>query len=81
MDSHIRENLAVDFNLGFFQSIHELAVIEPLSADCGINSGNPESAKFTFAVFPVSVGITQTMFNSLSGFAETCAPHTAVTLG
>jgi hypothetical protein len=81
MNRHVREDFAVELDLGFLQSIHKLTVVHAFCSYCGIYSGNPEPSKFSLAIFTVAIGIAQTMFHGLSGFAETSASHTSVTFG
>tara|TARA_B100000809_G_scaffold158379_1_gene155701 strand:- start:540 stop:962 length:423 start_codon:yes stop_codon:yes gene_type:complete len=81
VDRHIREDLSVKLDIGFFQSINKLAVVHALRSDCGVDPGNPESTKLALAVFPIAIGVAQTMLNGLPGFTETGASHTAVAFG
>ena len=57
MDRHIREDLSVDLDIGFFQSIHKLAVVHALCPDCGVDPGNPESTKLALTVFAITIGV------------------------
>ena len=81
MDRHFRKNLAIKLDIGFFQPMHELAVIHALCPNCGVDPGNPEPAEFAFAVFSVPIGIAQAMFHRFPGLAVSGTSYTAVAFG
>ena len=75
MNGHIGKHFPVEFDIGFFQAVHELAVSHPVSPDGGVDAGNPQSAEISFAGAPVAIGIGKCFLHRLPRFAERAASY------
>ncbi len=81
MDGHIGKYFPVEFDIGFFQPVHELAVSQPVGPDGGIDAGNPQSSEISLAGSPVPIGITQGFFHRLPRLAEYAAADAPESFG
>src|SRR5512146_2984244 len=59
VDREVRQRLPVDFDPGFFQPEHELAVGEPVLPGGGVDPHDPEGADLPLLVPPVAVGVLE----------------------
>ena len=56
IDRDVGQDLAVELDVGEFEAFDETAVGDPFSADCGTETGDPESAEIALAGLAVTVG-------------------------
>ena len=56
-DSQIGENLAVQFDIGFLETVHKRAVIDVQSAACSVDTDDPETAVLLFFLLTALVSV------------------------
>jgi len=73
-----RKRLAIEFHVCFLESVDQLAVTKSSHAASGVDSRDPQSAKFTLANFSIAVSIDASANKSLFDCAEKITASTAV---
>src|SRR5688572_16156685 len=63
----IRENLAIDFDSGLAQAIHERAVAHVVLARARVDARDPETAEITLLVLAIAVRVLPAAFDVLLG--------------
>ncbi|BBG29853.1 pyruvate-formatelyase-activating enzyme [Zymobacter palmae] len=81
MNSQIRQNLTVDFDVGFFQASNETAVGQTVDTSSSIDTRDPQSAELAFTLAAVTVRILTSFDDCLFGYAEYARARTVVTFG
>src|SRR5512139_1239212 len=66
-DCHIRENLAVEFDVCLFQVSHQFAIGGPIQTSRGIDAGDPQLAHVTLADAAITSCVPQTFEHGLIG--------------
>src|SRR5215212_5749350 len=56
-DGDVGQHLAVEFDLGLAQAVHELRVAHPLAAGGRVDARDPEAPEVALLVAPVAVGV------------------------
>src|SRR5574343_599096 len=80
-DGQIGQDLAVDFDVGLLQTVHEGAVLHAQLTSCGIDTGKPQRTELTLALTTVTVLVLTGLHHRLLGDAIYVLATTAVTLG
>src|SRR5262245_45615404 len=57
VDRQVGEHLAVEFDAGDLQPVHESGVRDAVRADAGVDPGDPQAAELRLAVAPVPIGV------------------------
>src|SRR3954451_2913946 len=64
---YVGQHLAVEFDAGQLQAVHELAVAQALLAGGGVDARDPEAAEVALLVAPVAVGVLVGLEQGLLG--------------
>lgn len=80
-DSHVRENLAVNFDLGGVETFHEAAVCQPAITDGSGDTSDPETAELTLTFLTITVLILPSLVNSVFSVTIELRAESAETLG
>jgi hypothetical protein len=80
-DSQLRQHLAVNADVCFFQATHETAIAHSVDASCSINPCNPQPTEVALAATAVAVGIAKGLHHPLVCGAELGAIATAEAAG
>jgi hypothetical protein len=80
-NGQIGQHLAVDFDVGLLQAIHEGAVLHAFQTGSGIDTGDPQGTELTLALTTVTVLVLTGLHHRLFGDAIYVLATTAVTLG
>jgi len=75
----IRQNLAIDLDIGLLESGNQPAVGQAIGAGTRIDTGNPQRPELTLALFAVTVGVLLRLDNRLFGNTIDPAPGTVIT--
>jgi hypothetical protein len=80
VDRQISENLAVQLDVGFLETVHKAAVIHIQCAAGGIDTHDPESAVLLLFLLTSDVGVTLCAFDCIIRIAEVAAAVAIETL-
>src|SRR5690606_33377267 len=78
---HVCQNLAVELDGGFLQTVHEHAVGQAMLTGGCIDTGNPQCAEYAFLVATITIGILTCTHDRLLGNAEYLAAAAAIAFG
>src|SRR5581483_9782042 len=79
--SHVGQDLAVEFDRGFLQAVHEHAVGHAVFTRGRVDTGDPQCAEHALLVAAIAIGILPGAHDRLLGDAIDLAATAAVTLG
>jgi len=80
-DGDVGQDLAVDLDIGLFETENEAAVGPPVQSLGIMDTCNPSVAEITFLYATIPEGIIECPVNSFGSTAEQLAPCAPVTLG
>ena len=77
----VGEHLTVDFDTGFVDEAHKLAVRKIFHSCSGVDTLYPECAEVAFLLFAVAIGIGQTFFPCIFRYCPNVSAATIITAG